>query len=71
MVGLSGGWAIALLPLDYLAWTEQVSKATAEIAARAKKELGASGLEMQLTGRASASARKELQKLGWVVKESE
>ncbi len=63
MVGLSGGRAIALLPLDYLAWTEPVSKDAAEIAARAKLELGASGLEMQLTGRASERARKELR--GW------
>ena len=69
MVGLSGGRAIALLPLDYLAWTEPVSEATAEIAARAKKELGAAGLEMHLTGQASAKARTELQSIGWKLKE--
>ncbi len=69
LVGLSGGRAVALLPLDYLAWTEPTAKAAAEIAARAKTELGASGLEMQLTGRASDRARKELQALGWSVKE--
>jgi hypothetical protein len=69
MVGLSGGRAIALLPLDYLAWTEPVSEAAAEIAARAKKELGAAGLEMHLTGQASAKARTELQSIGWSLKE--
>ena len=69
MVGLSGGRAIALLPLDYLAWTEPVSEAAAEIAARAKKELGAAGLEMHLTGQASAKARTELQSIGWKLKE--
>jgi len=69
MVGLSGGRAVALLPLDYLAWTEQVSEAAAEIAERAKKELGAAGLDMHLTGQASAKARTELQSIGWRLKE--
>jgi hypothetical protein len=69
MVALSGGRAIALLPLDYLAWTEPVSEAAAEIAARAKKELGAAGLEMHLTGQASAKARTGLQSIGWKLKE--
>jgi hypothetical protein len=69
MVALSGGRAVALLPLDYLAWTEPVAQAATEIAARAKKELGATGLEMQLTGQASERARKELQGLGWTLKE--
>ena len=69
MVALSGGRAVALLPLDYLAWTEPVAQSAAEIAERAKKELGAKGLQMQLTGQVSAQARKELQGLGWAVKE--
>ena len=58
-----------MLPLDYLAWTEPVAKAAAEIAERAKKELGAKGLQMQLTGQVSPQARKELQGLGWALKE--
>ncbi|MCG6928602.1 MAG: hypothetical protein LJF30_25260, partial [Acidobacteria bacterium] len=69
MVALAGGRAIALLPLDYVAWTEAVAGAAAEIAERAKKELGATGLEMQLTGTASDRARKETQALGWTLKE--
>jgi len=69
MVALSGGRAVALLPLDYLAWTEPVAKAAAEIAQRAKTELGAKGLQMQLTGQVSTEARKELQGLGWALKE--
>jgi len=69
LVGLSGGRAVALLPLDYLAWTESVAESAAEIAERAKKELGAKGLQMQLTGQVSTRARKELQGLGWALKE--
>jgi len=69
MVAVSGGGAVALLPLDYLAWTEPVAQSAAEIAERAKKELGAKGLQMQLTGQASARARKELQGLGWALQE--
>jgi hypothetical protein len=69
MVGLSGGRAVALLPLDSLAWTESVAESAAEIAERAKKELGAKGLQMQLTGQVSTRARKELQGLGWALKE--
>ncbi len=69
MVAVSGGRAVALLPLDYLAWTEPVAEVSAEVAARAKKELGAKGLQMQLTGQVSQRARKELQALGWALKE--
>jgi hypothetical protein len=69
MVAVSGGRAIALLPLDYLAWTEPVAKAATEIAERARKELGAKGLQMQLTGQVSTEARSELQGLGWALKE--
>ena len=69
MVALSGNRAIALLPLDYLSWTEPVAQAVAEIVERAKNELGASDLEMQLTGRASERARSELQELGWMLSE--
>lgn len=69
MVALAGGKAMALLPLDYVAWTESVAGAAAEMAERAKKELGATGLEMQLTGTASERARKEIQALGWALTE--
>jgi len=69
IVALSGNRAIALLPLDYLSWTESVAQAAAEIVERAKNELGASNLEMLLTGRASGRARNELQELGWALTE--
>ena len=69
LVAASGDRAIALLPLDYVSWTEEVARAGAEIAGRARAELGASGLEMHLTGRVSRSARRELEALGWTVRE--
>ena len=69
MVAAFGGRALALLPLDYLAWTEPVSESATEIAERAKKELGTSGLEMRLTGQASSRARTGLEGIGWSLKE--
>jgi hypothetical protein len=69
MVALAGGRGVALLPLDYLAWTEPVAEAASEIANRAKTELGAKGLQMQITGKVSERARKELQSIGWTLTE--
>jgi len=69
MVAKAGGRAIAVLPLDYVRWADNVKKAGGEMAERAKKELGASALEMRLTGKASARARKELAALGWKLAE--
>jgi hypothetical protein len=63
------GKGVALLPLDYVAWTANVQKAGTEIAERTKKELGAKTLEMRMTGKASARAKKELEGLGWTVQE--
>ncbi|MGD8895754.1 MAG: hypothetical protein PVJ73_06945 [Acidobacteriota bacterium] len=69
MIALSGRRAVALLPVDYLSWTEPVAQAATEIVARAREELGATGLRMQLTGQVSAQARKELEALGWALTE--
>jgi hypothetical protein len=49
--------------------TEAFAKAAAEVAARARKELGATKLELRLTGRASDLANKEAAALGWSVVE--
>ncbi len=59
------GRAVALLPLDWVRWSETSEKWATETAARAKQELGASALELHLTGRASDVARKELAARGW------
>ena len=69
MVARSGRRAVALLPLDDVAWMQRPAEAAREIAERAKKELGATSLEMWLTGQASPRARQELEGLGWALKE--
>ena len=66
----SDGRAVALVPVDWVAWTETFAKAAAEAGARAKKELGAQKLVLRLTGRVSAVASKEATALGWSVVES-
>jgi hypothetical protein len=65
----SSGAAVALLPFDYLQWTEPLSKAAVEIAGRAKKEIGATALEVQFPGTATAPAKAGLLAAGWKVKE--
>jgi hypothetical protein len=60
-----GGRTIALLPIDWMPWTPESAKAVADIGARAKKDLGATSLELQLTGRLSAEARRQIDALGW------
>ncbi len=69
MVATVSGVAMALLPLDYLAWTEAVAEASSEIAERARKELESGGLEMHLTGQTSERAGQELETLGWSLRE--
>jgi len=69
LVAKTGTAAVALLPFDHLRWTERVSKAAAEIAGRARAELGASALEIRLTGSATAAAKQGLAAAGWQVKE--
>jgi hypothetical protein len=69
MVARTGDRAVALLPVDYIRWTEASQKAATEIAQRAQKELGAKVLEMRVTGKVSEGARKGLTQLGWQVKE--
>ena len=63
------GRATALLPVDWIAWTEASDKALVEIDGRAKKELGASRVEVELVGRTSAKARSQLAARGWKVSE--
>jgi hypothetical protein len=69
MVARTGERAVALLPLDYLRWTESSQKSGTEIAQRAKAELGAKALEIRITGQVSDVARKGLQEAGWQIKE--
>ena len=62
-----GGRARALLPLDWVSWTAATQSALREIGNRARKELGATQLELALTGRASDLALKGFTELGWTV----
>jgi len=63
------GRAVVLLPVDYIRWTAFLEKATVEIAQRAKDELGATALELRITGRASELAKKELAARHWALVE--
>jgi hypothetical protein len=61
--------AVVLLPLDSIRWTEASQKVLTEIAERARKELGANRLEIQMTGQMSPRALKEAKGIGWNVSE--
>lgn len=61
------GRAVVLLPLDWVAWTAASEKAVAEIEKRAKAELGASKVDLRMTGTMSAAAKKETAARGWTV----
>lgn len=63
----AGGRARALLPLDWVSWTAATHAALREMSDRTRKELGATGLDLALTGRPSDLARRELKQLGWTV----
>jgi hypothetical protein len=69
LVARRGASAVALLPFDTMRWTEPLSQAAAEIAGRAKKELGATALAIHLSGKATAAAREGLTQSGWQLKE--
>jgi hypothetical protein len=69
VVAKRGSTAVALLPVDWLRWTEEIQRVTTEFAARARQELGATSLEMRITGTATASAKTGLRAEGWTVKE--
>jgi hypothetical protein len=71
LVAKTGARAVVLLPVDWLRWTEQIHKAATDLAARAKRELGATSLEVRVSGGASPAAKAGLQAAGWTVKEGE
>jgi hypothetical protein len=63
----AGGRARALLPLDWVSWTAATHAALREMSDRTRKELGATRLDLALTGRPSDLARRELKQLGFTV----
>ena len=64
------GRAVVLLPVDWVRWTEAYEKAVTEVETRAKKELGATKLELHMTGTMSAVAKKEMAARGFSVVEN-
>jgi hypothetical protein len=64
------GRAVVMLPVDWVRWTEAYEKALVEIEGRAKKELGATKLDLRMTGTMSAVAKKEMAAHGWTVVEN-
>jgi len=62
--------AVAMLPVDWVSWTEAYEKALGEVEKRAKAELGATKLELRMTGTMSAVAKKEMSTRGWSVVEN-
>lgn len=69
LVAVTKNEAVALVPLDYIRSTEPMREAFAEIAGRAKAELGATRLALHLTGRVSDRARADAGRLGWTITE--
>jgi hypothetical protein len=63
------GRALALLPGDYMPWTERLASGAKEIGERTQKELGAKTREIWIMGGVSPRARQELKTLGWGVRE--
>ena len=64
------GRAVVLLPVDWVSWTEAYEKALGEVEKRAKAELGATKLELRMTGTMSTVAKKEMAGRGWSVVEN-
>jgi hypothetical protein len=71
VVAASKGRAALLAPLDYVRATRASMEVLEEIAARSRKELAATRLELVLTGRATERAKKEAKAIGWSVAESQ
>jgi hypothetical protein len=69
MIARTGTRAVALLPFDWVRWSEGLKKRAIEIASRAKNELGASTLEARISGTVTPAAKAGLGAAGWVVKE--
>jgi hypothetical protein len=62
--------AVLLAPLDFVRSTGAGRKVLGEIATRARRELGASSLALQITGTLSDRARQDAQAAGWTIRPS-
>lgn len=64
------GRAVVLIPLDWVSWTEACDKVFTEVETRAKRELGATKLELRMTGTMSRVAKQEMAARAWTVVEN-
>jgi hypothetical protein len=71
IVARQGSHALMLLPLDYVRSTERAEDVLADVNTRVTRELGATGLEVRLTGQASPRMRESIAGLGWTLKEKQ
>jgi hypothetical protein len=62
---LAMGEAVALLPLDWLRWTAAGAGEFREMATRAREELQATSLRLEVSGQVTERATRELAGLGW------
>ncbi len=69
IVAASKGGAVLLAPLDLVRSTSAGRTVLAEIATRARRELGASSLALQITGTISDRARQDARAAGWTIRE--
>jgi hypothetical protein len=63
------GRALALLPGDYMPWTEKLATGAKELGERTQKEIGATSREIWISGDFSPTAKQELRTLGWGARE--
>jgi hypothetical protein len=70
IVAAAASNAVLLAPLDFIRSTSTVRNALAEIAGRARRELGASSLTLHVTGTLSDRAMQDAKGAGWTVRES-
>jgi hypothetical protein len=70
IVAAADGNAVLLAPLDFIRSTSTVRNALAEIASRARRELGASSLVLHVSGTLSDRARQDAKSAGWTVRKS-
>jgi hypothetical protein len=70
IVAAAGRSALLLAPVDVVRSTGALRQALSEIADRARRELGASSLALQISGALSDRARQDATRIGWTVRAS-
>ncbi|MGA3117359.1 MAG: hypothetical protein ABSF90_23335 [Syntrophobacteraceae bacterium] len=65
----NNGKIVAIFPLDYVAWTQNVARKVETVSAAIKQMPGVSGKELWVTGKVDPIARKALEANGWKVEE--